>query len=109
MHREAMNLQQRITDYLSGGGLFNPELANHVAVRDLLIDCRKALAEQPAQPTWVGLTDREVELLDGMIEVQLNHANQCGRMANRVMADKQKGWDMERVELLRKLKEKNNG
>lgn len=61
----------------------------------------------PPQRTWVGLTDREVELLDGMIEVQLHHANQCDRMANRVMADKQKGWDMERVELLRKLKEKN--
>ena len=39
-------LEQRITDYLSAGGLFNPELADHVAVRDLLIDCRKALAEQ---------------------------------------------------------------
>jgi len=28
---------------LSSGGLFNPELANHNAVRDLLIDCRDAL------------------------------------------------------------------
>jgi hypothetical protein len=28
----------RITAYLSGGGLFNPEMANHDAVRDLLID-----------------------------------------------------------------------
>ena len=34
---------QRITAYLAGGGLFNPELANHDAVRDLLIDCRAAL------------------------------------------------------------------
>jgi len=32
-----------ITDYLEMGGLFNPELANHDAVRDLLIDCRAAL------------------------------------------------------------------
>lgn len=53
------------------------------------------------------LTAREVELIDGMIEVQLHHAEQCDRIANRTMADKQKGWDMERVELLRKLKEKN--
>jgi hypothetical protein len=50
------------------------------------------------------LTEREVELIDGMIEVQLHHAEQCDRIANRVMAEKQKGWDMERVELLRKLK-----
>ncbi len=35
----------RITAYLSGGGLFNPEAANHDAVRDLLIDCREELAE----------------------------------------------------------------
>jgi hypothetical protein len=38
------DLTSRITAYLSGGGLFNPELANHDAVRDLLIDCRTALA-----------------------------------------------------------------
>ncbi|RZL33307.1 MAG: hypothetical protein EOP35_18210 [Rubrivivax sp.] len=36
------DLAQRVTDYLSGGGLFNPELANHDAVRNLLIECRDA-------------------------------------------------------------------
>jgi len=34
------DVTQRCTDYLSGGGLFNPELADHDAVRDLIIDCR---------------------------------------------------------------------
>ena len=29
-----------IADYLANGGLFNPELANHKKVRDLLIACR---------------------------------------------------------------------
>jgi len=33
----------RITQYLTTGGAFNPELADHVAVRDLLIDCRDVL------------------------------------------------------------------
>jgi hypothetical protein len=33
----------RIQAYLSGGGLFNPELANHDAVRDLIIDLRTEL------------------------------------------------------------------
>lgn len=37
------NLIARITEYLVMGGLFNPELANHEAVRDLLIECREAL------------------------------------------------------------------
>ena len=50
------------------------------------------------------LTEREIELIDGMIEVQLNHAQRCDNVMNRPMAEKQKGWDMERVELLRKIK-----
>jgi len=36
-------LTERITAYLSVGGLFNPEMAEHVHVRDLLIACREAL------------------------------------------------------------------
>jgi hypothetical protein len=58
-----------------------------------------------AQRTWVGLTERELELIDGMIAVQLYHAARCDSIANRTMAEKQKGWDMERVALLQKLKE----
>jgi hypothetical protein len=46
MNDKAQELIDRITAYLSNGGLFNPELANHDAVRDLLIDCRKVLNER---------------------------------------------------------------
>jgi hypothetical protein len=58
----------------------------------------------------MNLSDREIELIDGMIEVQLRHAEQCQTMIDRpggnaVMATKQLGWDMERVELLRKIKQ----
>jgi hypothetical protein len=60
-----------------------------------------------AQRQWVGLSERELELIDGMIQVQLDHAKRCDSIANRTMAEKQKGWDMERVALLQKLKEKN--
>ena len=56
---------------------------------------------------WVGLTEREVELIDEMIETQLLHAERCDHITNSTMAQKQKAWDLERVELLRKLKEKN--
>lgn len=49
------------------------------------------------------LSNREVELINGMIEVQLDHAERCDRIANRQMAEQQKGCDMERVELLRKV------
>lgn len=38
------DLIERITRYLSTGGLFNPECADHDAVRDLIMDCRTALS-----------------------------------------------------------------
>jgi len=61
-----------------------------------------SLAQEEQEP--VAWTDRELELIDGMIEVQLRHAAQCDAIANRPMAEKQKGWDMERVALLHKIK-----
>ena len=42
MNNRIKKLSDRITDYLAMGGLFNPELANHLAVRDLLMECREA-------------------------------------------------------------------
>lgn len=56
------------------------------------------------QPAPAPLSAREIEMLDGMIDAQLNHAQRCDSIPNRPMAEKQKGWDMERVTLLRKLK-----
>ena len=53
------DLINRITYHLSSGGLFNPELADHLAVRNLLMECRDALAQR----TWVGLTDEEIVLI----------------------------------------------
>jgi len=34
----------KITEYLSNGGFFNPELMEHEKVRDLLMDVREQLA-----------------------------------------------------------------
>ena len=45
MNERIQELANRITDYLTLGGLFNPELADHLAVRDLLIECREVLDE----------------------------------------------------------------
>jgi hypothetical protein len=60
-----------------------------------------AVLEEQEPVAW---TDRELELIEGMIEVQLRHAAQCDAIANRTMAERQKGWDMERVALLHKIK-----
>ena len=62
-------LTKRIEEYLSAGGLFNPELANHVAVRDLLIECREALRENAM---------REVQRLGQEIEQEpVAHLWEC--------------------------------
>lgn len=34
------DIVERCSNYLSSGGLFNPEFADHDAVRDLVINCR---------------------------------------------------------------------
>lgn len=39
----------RVGAYLSNGGLFNPELADHDAVRGLVVECRDALLAQAAE------------------------------------------------------------
>ena len=46
MNERIKELSDRITEYLFNGGLFNPELANHFAVRDLLMECREVLNER---------------------------------------------------------------
>ena len=48
----AEELAKSIDAYLQGGGLFNPEMAIHNNVRDLLIDCREAL--RPTQQKGEG-------------------------------------------------------
>jgi|688.fasta_scaffold25162_21 hypothetical protein len=44
-----MTVLERISEYLVMGGLFNPELANHTAVRDLIIASRNHINELNAE------------------------------------------------------------
>lgn len=48
MTDKTQELIDRINAYLWSGGMFNPELANHIAVRNLLIDCREELKNERA-------------------------------------------------------------
>lgn len=79
-------LVQRCTDYLTGGGLFNPELANHQAVSELVRDCRDKLSELQAQKpvAWIETgsvyageyQDADVFLDEEQIDRQINdHLN----------------------------------
>lgn len=73
--------------------------------------CRKKTYGEPNEipiytaPPAHQWTARELELIDGMIEAQLQHAERCAQIASPRIADKMKGWDMERVALLRKMSE----
>ena len=73
----------------------------HITWNDAGVRVINGVAEKQEPVAW---TEREKELIDGMIEVQLEHARRCDNIANRTMAEKQKGWDMERVALLQKIK-----
>jgi hypothetical protein len=57
--------------------------------------------DKQAPATW---TSRELEFIDEMIVVQLNHADRCDNIRNSEMAKKQKQWDLERVAILQKAK-----
>ena len=57
------NLINRISFYLASGGLFNPELADHLAVRSLLMECRDALAQPEQEPVaWWNDTGTHIDL-----------------------------------------------
>ena len=45
MTHQIEQLSNRISEYLSQGGLFNPELMQHNLVQELLLDIRKVLDE----------------------------------------------------------------
>ena len=90
---------------------------SHVCPKQTLKDGRTLEGWLEDQPNKAGafvafrpqhLTARELELLKGWIERELHHAAQCDSIlarpdGNHRMARAQKGWDMERVALLRKL------
>jgi hypothetical protein len=83
----------------------DPTLVWKLPIGTKLYTLRAAQAqEEQEEQEPVAWTDRELQLIDGMIEVQLHHAAQCDGIANRTMAEKQKGWDMERAALLQKIK-----
>ena len=53
------DVTERITTYLINGGAFNPELADHRAVRDLLIDARAELAAARKQAAQIFIDSGE--------------------------------------------------
>jgi esterase/lipase len=65
------DLINRITYHLSSGGLFNPELADHLAVRNLLMECREALA-QPEGEYERGFIDGMQKQMQSSVDKAVN-------------------------------------
>lgn len=84
-------VEMRITDYLCSGGLFNPELANHDAVRDLLIDARDALTA-------------ERERAERLMERLQQESERCDKeISQRIWADDELQRERERADRLMRL------
>ena len=45
MNDKSNEILGRIGNYLTAGGLFNPEMMEHDKVRDLIMDCRELIIE----------------------------------------------------------------
>lgn len=58
-------ITQRITEYLSLGGFFNPEAMDHDKVRDLLIDAREEIAILTKSQTDFRYSHDEIEAACG--------------------------------------------
>lgn len=52
-----VDIIDRITEYLSAGGLFNPEYMEHDKVRNLLIDCRDKITKLIKEKRYTGEPD----------------------------------------------------
>jgi hypothetical protein len=52
------DVAKRLTEYLTVGGFFNPELMEHDKVRDLLIDCRTEIEHLREERRWIPVGER---------------------------------------------------
>ena len=94
----ALTLMQQAADMLEAA-----DLTAHVAYSSGFVEGERAAIVAQATGQRPRLTEREIGLLNGMIDVHLQHAERCDAIQNRRLAEMQKGWDMERVALLRKV------
>jgi len=78
---DATALSQRITDYLSIGGLFNPEMAIHERVRDLLIECRTELDAASQRPRKENAQEWTPERIERYVQRQ-----ELSELANEINA-----------------------
>jgi len=67
-------MNDKITEYLSNGGYFNPELMEHDKVRDLLMDIREQLAVYAK-----AIMERDIEI-ERLRQDVLDEREACARL-----------------------------
>lgn len=77
----ADRIADRITEYLALGGAFNPEATEHDKVRDLLIDCRAALASPAPVAGEAGTVDRLMRRLEDAVDLHADQPLNIDRMS----------------------------
>jgi hypothetical protein len=83
--RTNQELIDSITSYLATGGLFNPEQCEHDKVRDLLIECREALAQPAQEPVVVARAQSEPPRVH--LQDTVNGKYMCFDVGSFVLAD----------------------
>jgi hypothetical protein len=91
---------------LSGKGLKGRDKMTNVCElceRDQEIEeLKRQIGALENQGVWQHLSEQEVHLLRSMIETHKFHAKRCETMNNRVMADRQMQYDLDKVAVLEK-------
>jgi hypothetical protein len=76
---------KRVNDYLLGGGLFNPELANHQNVSVLMRDCRAEIQRLSAEVERLTDTLHHISLCS---QNSMSSQAECGRIARAALRPK---------------------
>lgn len=98
--REAAEAALVLLDEIHPGNMTSmAENAWSAAINEL----RAALAERWVSP--IDLTASEIELLDGMIEVQRRHSDASARVLSKALAKQQRKWNEARIALLTRIKD----
>ena len=80
-------LRERITNYLASGGLFNPEMAIHEKVRDLLIECREELEVSESELSSLRSRLASAEELADKWDEEANRRNRDGAWCDAAFAE----------------------
>ena len=82
------DIVERCGEYLIGGGLWNPELADHDKVRDLVIDCRDEIERLHQRDGFIAKLDEQIVEKDAEIERLKEICNKQAMILRRMAPDK---------------------